>query len=452
MTAIVQAQIESLLRDKMGWSANILGSKEIGRAVEKRMVERNLADLQTYLQQLQTLPQEIEALTELLIVPETWFFRDWEPFVFLEEYVKSEWLLKLNYRPLRLLSVPCSSGEEPYSIAMTLFNIGLMSHQFQIDAVDISKTSLDRAREAVYGQNSFRVKNLEFQSRYFTKSENKYRLQESVTNAVNFMYGNLVAPNFLSDKTPYDVIFCRNVLIYFDDAARVKAMETLNSLLRNQGLLFLGHAEKGQLLASSFVSVEHPFAFAYRKIENSNDALKNPQKPPSNNQQIKSPPEFTPRLERRNNSPQLSEKLPSIKKQNAEIIKPETRKFNPVFASKIVPPNPEKLKTQTSIKPPNSHLETARKLADSGKLSEAANICETYLKEHNTSVEAYILLGEVYQGKGMEKQAEQCFQKAIYLAPNNYDALLHLTLLTEHRGDTAKAAVLRQRIQRLEKS
>jgi len=82
MTAIVQAQIESLLRDKMGWSANILGSKEISRAVEKRMVERNLLDLQTYLQQLQISTQEIEALIELLIVPETWFFRDWEPFVF----------------------------------------------------------------------------------------------------------------------------------------------------------------------------------------------------------------------------------------------------------------------------------------------------------------------------------------------------------------------------------
>ena len=453
MTAIVQAQIESLLRDKMGWSANILGSKEIGRAVEKRMVERNLLDLQTYLQQLQISTQEIEALIELLIVPETWFFRDWEPFVFLENYVKAEWLLKLNYRPLRLLSIPCSSGEEPYSIAMTLFNAGLMSHQFQIDAVDISKTSLDRAKEAIYGQNSFRVKNLEFQSRYFIKSDNnKYHLRDGVKNAVNFMHGNLVAPNFLSDKTPYDVIFCRNVLIYFDDIARTKAMNTLNSLLRNQGLLFLGHAEKGQMLSSSFVSVEHPFSFAYRKIENNQNELKNEQKPPIQNQQPKSSSDIIFERKERNKPHPSSENLATTKRPNEILTKEEQLKSRPIFTSQSVTPKSATDKSQISNQQPNSYLEQARKLADLGQLNEAANICETYLKENNTSVEAYILLGEVYQGKGMEKNAEQCFQKAIYLAPNNYDALLHLTLLTEHRGDIAKAAVLRQRIQRLEKS
>ncbi|OCQ91741.1 chemotaxis protein CheR [Oscillatoriales cyanobacterium USR001] len=452
MTAMLQAQIELLLRDNMGWSANIIGSKEIGRAVEKRMVERNLTDLQTYLQQLQISTQEIEALIELLIVPETWFFRDWEPFVFLEKYVKSEWLLKLNYRPLRVLSVPCSSGEEPYSIAMSLFNAGLMSNQFQIDAVDISKTSLDRAREAIYGSNSFRVKNLEFQSRYFTQFDNKYHLRDSVKNAVNFMYGNLVAPNFLSDKNPYDVIFCRNVLIYFDDAARVKAMETLNSLLRNEGLLFLGHAEQGQLLTSCFISIQHPFAFAYRKIENNNSELKNQQKVANKNQQLTSSPEAKSWREQKNNSPQKSDSLPKSPKTIEPIIKQENPEIRTIFTRDTVTPNQEKIKSQPSNQTSNYHLEQARKLADLGQLSEAASICENYLKTHSNSVEAYILLGEVYQGKGMEKQAEQCFQKAIYLAPNNYDALLHLTLLAEHRGDTAKAAALRRRIQRLEKS
>lgn len=435
MAAIIQTQIESLLKDKIGWSASILGSKEISRAVEKRMIAGNFPDLQTYLQQLQISPQEIDALIELLIVPETWFFRDWEPFVFLEHYIRSEWLLKQSYRSLRVLSVPCSSGEEPYSIAMSLLNSGLMSNQFQIDAVDISKISLNRAREAIYSQNSFRVKNLEFQSRYFTKSGNKYHLQDSVKNAVNFIQGNLVDRNFLRDKNPYDIIFCRNVLIYFDDSARVKAMETLNGLLRNEGLLFLGHAEKGQLLDSSFVSIKHPFAFAYRKVENNNYKLN-----------------FSPCLEKKKQLPQLSEKSIPVTKQNQVIVNQENQNYVAVFGRESTTSNQEIIKTKASIQQESFCLEKARKLADSGQLNEAANICEIYLKENSTSVEAYILLGEVYQGKGMEKQAEQCFQKAIYLAPNNYDALLHLTLLTEHRGDTTKAAVLRQRIQRLEKS
>ncbi|MDF0553815.1 CheR family methyltransferase [Kamptonema sp. UHCC 0994] len=435
MAEIIQAQIESLLKDKIGWSASILGSKEISRAVEKRMIAGNFPHLQTYLQQLQISPPEIDALIELLIVPETWFFRDWEPFVFLEHYIRSEWLLKQSYRRLRVLSVPCSSGEEPYSIAMSLLNSGLMSNQFQIDAVDISKISLNKAREAVYSQNSFRVKNLEFQSRYFTKSDNRYHLQDSVKNAVNFIQGNLVDRNFLRDKNPYDIIFCRNVLIYFDDLARVKAMETLNGLLRNEGLLFLGHAEKGQLLDSSFVSIKHPFAFAYRKIEKNNYQLN-----------------FSTCLEKKTKLPQLSEKSIGVTKQNQVIVNQENQNSVAVFGGESTTSNQETIKTKASIQQESSYLEKARKLADSGQLNEAANICETYLKKNSVCVEAYILLGEVYQGKGMEKQAEQCFQKAIYLAPNNYDALLHLTLLTEHRGDTAKAAVLRQRIQRLEKS
>lgn len=95
-------------------------------------------------------------------------------------------------------------------------------------------------------------------------------------------------------------------------------------------------------------------------------------------------------------------------------------------------------------------LKTARNLADVGNLEEAATLCKTYLSQNSTSIEAHLLLGEVYQGLGKEEEAEQCFRKVIYLNPNHYDALVHLALLQEHRGDLGSAARLRQRIQRLE--
>ncbi|HLO51151.1 MAG TPA: CheR family methyltransferase [Kamptonema sp.] len=443
MTATIQAQIESLLKDKMGWSATILGSKEIARAVEKRRVAENLPDMQTYLQQLQTSTQELEELIELLIVPETWFFRDWEPFTFLEGYVKSEWLPTKYHRILRVLSVPCSSGEEPYSIAMTLLNAGLASNQFQIDAVDISKNSLEKAREAVYSSNSFRVKNLEFQKLYFSKVGNKYQLHEQVKTAVNFTQANLIDASFMTDKNPYDVIFCRNVLIYFEDSARVKAIGTLNGLLKNEGLLFLGHAEQAQILASSFVSVQHPFAFAYRKKHNNTQI---------SNKQLTSTSDLSSRLERKNNSPQFIDNSPIVKRKNTPIAKQGSTKLRTAFLSIPETPTKEITKVPNPIQMPVSNLETARKLADTGQLSEAGIMCETYLKQNSTSVEAYILLGQVYQAKGMESQAEQCFQKAVYLEPNNHDALLHLALLKEQSGELARAAVLRQRIQRLKNS
>ncbi|MFK0731590.1 MAG: CheR family methyltransferase [Gloeotrichia echinulata IR180] len=420
---MIQAKIESLLQEKIGVSASIIGSKEIARVVEKRRLACKLPDLRTYLQQLQTSIQELEELIELVIVPETWFFRDGEPFNFLENYIKSEWLSSKSKSRLRLLSIPCSSGEEPYSIAMTLLNAGLSPNQFVIDAVDISKKSLIKAREAVYRQNSFRGNNLEFRARYFTQIGDKYELCDLVKNTVNFIHGNLVSPYFMFDKMPYDVIFCRNVLIYFDQAAREQSMVNLERLLTNQGLLFVGHAETGQTSRSYLKSVDHAFAFAYRKIDNNK----------SKSQDI-------------DNSLKKNHQVAPVKKVGLQLeTRQETEK-----PQKIPPKSIKNDKTEPENLLSAIDLGSIRKLADRGQLSEAATLCETYLKLNYTNVEAYVLLGQIYQAQGREKQAEQCFQKAIYLEPNDYDALMHLTLLIENRGDIARAAVLRQRIQRLQ--
>jgi len=416
---MIQIQIEAILQAQIGVAASIIGSKEITRVIERRRLACNLPDLQTYLQLLQTSTQELEELIELVIVPETWFFRDWEPFVFLENYIKSEWLPSKSQSILRVLSIPCSSGEEPYSIAMTLLNAGLTPNQFMIDAVDISKKSLTKAEEAIYSRNSFRGNNLEFRSRYFTLKNDKYKLCDLVKNTVNFMYGNLVDPYFCIGRQLYDVIFCRNVLIYFESVAREQSLLNLERLLINQGLIFVGHAETVQIAQPRFESVRHSFAFAYRKIDKNIPKFLDSQQLLIKNTQLAPIPKIASPLDIKQ-EPQSSTKIPK-----------ESINF-------------------TRNQPSMLNLKTIRRLADSGQLSEAATLCETYLKQNYTNVEAYVLRGQIYLAQGMEKQAEQCFQKAIYLDPNDYNSLMHLTLLAENRGDIAKAAVLRQRIQRLQ--
>ncbi len=419
---MTQEKIAAFLKDKIGIDASIIGSKEITRVLEKRRLVCKLPDLQTYLQHLQSSYQELEELIELVIVPETWFFRDVEPFTFLENYLRSEWLSRKNKSVLRVLSIPCSSGEEPYSIAMTLLDAGLSPNQFIIDAVDISKKSLIKAREAIYSRNSFRVNNLEFRSRYFTQIGDKYQLCHLVKNTVNFIYGNLVSPHFLDDKLPYHLIFCRNVLIYFKQAAREQSMVNLDRLLHNQGLIFVGHVETGEISLSSFESVNHPFAFAYRKIDKNNPKSQDLAQSLPRNQQL----------------------LP-MQKLNSQIdVKQRTEIY---FKKSLEIPKNEQ--SQPSNLHPSISLESIRRLADRGQLSEATILCETYIQQNYTHVQAYVLLGQIYQAQGMEKKAEKYFQKAIYLEPNDYEALMHLTLLTENRGDTAKAELLRQRIKRL---
>lgn len=439
---MIQETIEALLKDKIGLAASIIGSQEIARAVEKRKLACALPDLQTYLHRLQTSTQELEELIELVIVPETWFFRDGEPFTFLGRYVTSEWLPTQSYRTLRLLSLPCSSGEEPYSIAMTLLDAGLTPNQFRIDAVDISKKSLLKARRAVYSRHSFRGNNIEFRERYFTKTGDEYYLCERVKNAVNFMHGNLLEPNFLISNQPYDVIFCRNVLIYFHNSAREQSLRNLYQLLNPQGLLFVGHAETGQLPTSQFDAVRHSFAFAYRKKDKKSDKSQSIEKTKIPNNQLKDAPKL-----------KLGE-FQKLSKQGVRNSQPFKTQPPPRKTQSSIKDSLEKTKsssTQNSTQPPPLNLASVRRLADQGQLSEAAILGETYLKQNTASVEAYVLLGQVYQAMELEQQAEQCFQKAIYLEPNHYDALVHLTLLKEQRGDVAKASVLRQRIQRLQK-
>ena len=134
-----QVKIEALLLEKIGLAPSAISSNIIARAVSKRRLVCDLPDLQTYLQRLQSSTAELEELIEEVVVPETSFFRDRQPFTFLESHVKTEWLNNQNRGILRILSVPCSSGEEPYSIAITLLNAGLTPNRIHIDAVDISK-------------------------------------------------------------------------------------------------------------------------------------------------------------------------------------------------------------------------------------------------------------------------------------------------------------------------
>lgn len=393
------------------------------------MADCGLSDMETFLTRLQTSQGELEELIENVVVPETWFFRDREPFAFLSGYVVSEWLPAHPQSLLRVLSVPCSTGEEPYSIAIALMESGLASKKFSIDAVDISKKSLRYAQRAVYSQNSFRGDTLGLQNRYFTHTADGYQLCESVRKTVKFIHGNLLDPQFLREKTPYNVIFCRNLLIYFDQSARNRTTEVLYRLLTKDGLLFVGHSETRQISPPRFVSVRHPSAFAFRKVEEHLDPRK------AREQESKIPLPAKGGKQRSTKESASLKTLPLAKGQNSK----SEAKNSPT-------PSHKTTDNQQTI------LETARVLADRGQLNEAATLCETYLSQNRVSVEAYVLLGEVRQAAGNEEQALQCFQKAIYLEPNHYEALIHLALLKEHHGDLRDAAILRQRIQRLGKS
>lgn len=420
-----QQKIEDLLKRKIGLAAGSIGSNTIARVIHRRMEACRIGEIEAYFNLLQTSPEELEQLIEAAIVSETWFFRDRGPFVFLSQYLSSEWRLKNRGKILRVLSVPCATGEEPYSIAIALMEAGLTCKHFTIDAVDISQKSLQKARKGIYRQNSFRGMEQDYLKRYFTQiGENEYLLSDAVIRAVNFWQGNLLDPYFLIDKAAYDIIFCRNVLIYFDRAAIETTNLVLDRLLEPEGLLFVGHAETGQISSSRFESIRYSFAFAFRKRQQEDRSKKHTE------------------------AARLNPTAPKAIEAKKLLV---TEQFGEQKSAQLrdISPQPPTATPNSQSNFPD--LGVARRLADLGELEAATTLCETYLSQNRVSVEAYVLLGQVHQAAGKKEQAEQYFQRAIYLEPNCYEALIHLALLKESRGDIAGGAIIRRRIERLQK-
>ena len=399
-------EFENLLRRKMGLHAASIGSATIERSVKSRMADLGLKQAADYWGYLCASADELQELIEAVVVPETWFFRDPQAFAALVLLAAAE------RRPvLRVLSVPCSTGEEPYSLVMSLLDAGFLPQQLHVDAVDISARALAVAKRGIYGSNSFRGANLAFRDKYFQPTANGYALEEQLRRHVTFHQKNLLSPDFGFRNESYDVIFCRNLLIYFDRPTQEKALKTLTGLLTPTGFLFVGPAEAFLASASGFTSVNQTMSFAFRRTA---------AKP--------AVPRFRPR--------------PPSKVVRQTILRP-TRTATPDIVPTPGPP---------SRNPPEAGLSAARRLADAGRLQEAATWCEADLVERGPSCETYYLLGLVSDAAGDRERAGVCYQKAIYLQPEHVEALTHLALMKEGQGDFGAAERLHKRARTVESS
>jgi len=214
---------------------------------------------------LNTASTEWLALLETALVPETWFFRNIEAFDALARWVTKTWLPAHPGQCLRVLSLPCASGEEPYAIAMCLLEAGLSPDHFKIRAGDISACSLALAGEATYRRNSFRsgFDEARFGKYFDDLGGGARRVTQSLRGLVEFELMNLVNPSRPLPQS--QVIFCRNALIYFGEHTQREVVTRLHSTLSDDGILFLGPVEPPVALQCGFVTAKLPMAFACLK-------------------------------------------------------------------------------------------------------------------------------------------------------------------------------------------
>jgi chemotaxis protein methyltransferase WspC len=404
------AKFESMLKRTMGLDIQSIGRPMLERALQERQGSCGVADLDAYWLLLQMSEPEQLQLIESVIVPETWFFRNREAFLEMAQ-LQQRWPRLISAsQPLRILSLPCSTGEEPYSIAMALLDAGVPPPHFQIDAIDISPQSLHVARQAVYGKNSFRGDYLSFRDRYFALNEQGYALSETVRQQVSFAQSNLFAVDLLAGQAPYDIIFCRNLLIYFDRTTQHQAVTVLLRRLAPEGLMFVGPAESALMMLHELTPIKAPMAFAFRQGAPKQELAKTA-------------------------APPAAAYVPVASAPRTRTVRSAPAK------ARTAAGNPAKPPTQAS-------LATAQLLADQGKLSEAAAACEQFIRQHGASAAAYYLAGVIHDAADRKQAAADCYRKALYLEPNHADAMTHLAALLQTMGDYAGAKLLQQRARR----
>lgn len=215
------------------------------RARVERLKLSSFAEYYRYLARHPDRQSELRELPHIITNNETYFFRESHQFKVLTTNVLPELMPVLRERPLRILSAGCSSGDEVYSIVISLQEGGLQPAMvgWQIDACDLNSLRVQQAQEAVYEPASLRACDEVMRRTYFEERDGRFVLRPKHRKGTLFFEANLAAQRLVLPHAPYDVIFCRNVLIYFSETAFDAAISRFHGALAEHGYLFLGHAE-----------------------------------------------------------------------------------------------------------------------------------------------------------------------------------------------------------------
>ncbi|MEO0795442.1 MAG: CheR family methyltransferase [Verrucomicrobiota bacterium] len=396
------ARITVRLRDEYGLDESVFRGATLETVVRSRMNATGIDGVEEYFRHLGRSKEEFLTFSEKLLVPESWFFRDGKPFAWLAEWAKTEWEPAHPGEVLRILSVPCAIGQEPYSIAMSLLAAGMPADRFHIEAGDLCNRFLEQAMHGEYRPIAFRSGiPADYESFFEELEDGKRRVVESVRKQVSFRQHNLLASDFLLGEKPFHAIFCRNVLIYFSSCSRERAINQLLRSLAPDGLVFGGHADALGSISQELGPVGPAGSFCFGRRA----APVEPSPPPSIAQ-----------------------------------IRPSSIRSRPR-------PKPAKNANSSEKAPPSisERWQRVRELADNGDLPAAESLCQELIQQLPPSAEAFNTLGEILAAQRRSNDAEQAFRRAIYLDAQHAQSLFHLALISESRGDAAGAQRFRRR-------
>jgi chemotaxis protein methyltransferase CheR len=423
-------------------------------ALWQRLQHRGYDSYREYYNLLKFHPEgrlEIRELFDLVTIGETYFFRNKAQFDVLMRFVLPEIIQRKvdsGDKCIRAWSAGCSRGDETYSIAMAMMEVFPSFEEWRISILgtDINRTGLACSEEAVYGEKDIGHLPKEYLEKYFKSQGSTYHLRDDVKELAGFEYHNLARDPCLHETMQnVDIIFCRNVIIYFDSQTTERVLENFYNCLAQDGYLFLGHTETLWQITDRFERVEFPQTFIYKKRlgpireEATRPFMAVPEIDIENFTFSTAPVETFQAAGKDGawGATLARQSEPSLHKPRDHAEDPTRQVDMP--SETVVPSSPARSAGQDK----NhilAHLAKATILANEAKYKEAADILGKIVEADNLSVEAYYLLGVLSYKSGDLKEAETQFRKVIYVAPDSVLAYFNLGNMYLYQKKLGEAA------------
>ncbi len=425
-------QLAALLLERAGLKITPDGYYGLRLALQARMPALGITDATEYVGRLKQRAgeQELRSLIPLVTVGKTEFFRDTRQFLAFEKNVLPQVMERgrLEGRQTRLWSAGCATGEEPYSLAMVALERGETPATADVWATDLNPAATESASRAFFPARRLVGVSEERIARFFKVVEGGYELVQPVRDLIRFEGHNLAAPVWTQVQArSLDVIFCRNVIIYFDQPTIVGVMERFYESLRPGGWMFLGYSESLFKISTRFEMVEVGGTFAYQRPLGTN------RKPPAPVTSVVRPSAPPPPPQPQRSPTDVESVLRNLKRQAAIVPPPPPRPSAP--PQPLVRPQPPPRKT------PVERLAEVVEAIEKGDFPKALRTVRALADEEPDDLAARLTLGNVHALMGNLDEAREAYQYALSREALCVEARLY-TALAEMQGGELEPAKL----------
>jgi len=440
--------IWDFLQRRFGLDPSTLSQLAIARTVSEGCQRLQVDSGRAYADLLAGDDEECQRFLDCLVVPETWFFRGAALYAELRRQLPPRLRNQSASQPFRILSFPCSTGEEPYSLVITLTESQIPANCWTVEAADLSQKAIAAAERGIYRDFSFRELPAGMKERYFTRVDAGWELEAGIRQQVRFYQANLLDSELHKrfGTGSYDLILCRNLLIYLTRDARQSALMRLFELLKPSGWLAVGPAEAGVLRDRQVDSVGKPEAFLFTRrteadcqgqkpLEGSRDFVAT--------QTVADPPVGL--LQEKRLGFEMQSLSTGLSPDAVSAGVPESLPQSPDEQSAKIAAGSEGAGSEP-VAP--TRLAAARRLADAGRITEAIVRCRQAVLSTPTA-SGYCLLGILHQSREEMAEAASAFRRALYLEPNHRDTLIHAMMLARQLGQIDRAEAIRGQLERL---